>query len=121
MTEADRAAHHRSNKDDEGAWEEVEPVEAAEQKGLATTITVRFSAEDAELIRALAVKLDASYSDVIRRAVRNLLRPRFSFDQQHTTAFVCIGSGLTSTQRGPTFARDVIEVPSITGGHIPNC
>jgi hypothetical protein len=65
-------AHH--DRADEGELVLELPAEARPH-GLATTITVRFPAEEAALIRRMAKETGASYSDIVRDAVRAYKQP----------------------------------------------
>lgn len=60
-----------------------EPTGTKRRSELAATITVRFPAEEAARIRALAKDTGLSYSDIIRRAVEAYTRP---------TAFIHAGA-----------------------------
>lgn len=77
--EKDWAAFYRQHKDDPEIWGEPEEGSPATRRRgrLSATITVRFSPEEASGIRELAKELGASYSDVVRRAVREFIHPRF--------------------------------------------
>jgi hypothetical protein len=74
----DAAAYYEAHKDDPDLWEEVPTPPPAERrrKGLAATITVRFSVEEAEAIRRVAQERALSYSQVVREAVARFTRPR---------------------------------------------
>ena len=72
-SEQERAAFYKAQKDDEDVWEEVEPSKprmGRPSKGLKATITVRFTEEEADVIRAEAQATGATYSEVVRNAVR---------------------------------------------------
>lgn len=58
----------------------VDPRMPPFRRGLVATITVRFPAEEAASIRALAKESGLSYSDVIRRAVDAYARPRLTLN-----------------------------------------
>lgn len=78
--ERDWAAFYREHKDDPGMWGEPEEYPPpARKRPLSATITVRFSPEEASEIREMAKKLGASYSDVVRRAVREFVHPHSMF------------------------------------------
>ena len=71
--EQERAAFYQAHKDDEDMWEDVEPPKRRKgrpSKGLKATITVRFTEEEADIIRAEAQATGATYSEVIRNAIR---------------------------------------------------
>lgn len=73
------AAFYQAHKDDAELWgEPKEPAPAKRRQGLAATITVRFSAEEAELIRRLARDTNLTYSDIVRKAVQSFTQPRFT-------------------------------------------
>lgn len=80
MTHNERdAAFYQAHKDDTELWgEPEEPATTKRRAGLSATITVRFSAEEAEAIRRMAQEAKLTYSDVVRRAVRALTQPRFT-------------------------------------------
>jgi hypothetical protein len=81
MNEDERARFYEEHQDDPDVWEEVEVAARTPRKtGLNATITVRFPPEEAAGIRAFAKQNDLSYSDVVRKAVQNLIRPSFSYD-----------------------------------------
>lgn len=86
MTEEDRAEYYDQHRDDPSVWTEMEdgfhvPSRARQQGGLSSTVTVRFAPEDAAKLRQLAERLELSYSDVIREAVRQVIEPRFVIDR----------------------------------------
>ncbi len=71
--ERERAAFYQAHKDDEDVWEEVEPPKPRKgrpSKGLKATITVRFTEEEADIIRREAQATGATYSEVVRNAIR---------------------------------------------------
>ncbi len=73
------AAFYEARKDDPELWgEPEEPAEPKRRPGLAATITVRFTAEEAEAIRRLAQESQLTYSEVVRKAVQTFTRPRFT-------------------------------------------
>jgi crotonobetainyl-CoA:carnitine CoA-transferase CaiB-like acyl-CoA transferase len=75
--EKDWAEFYQQHKDDPEMWGAPEPSTSPARRGsLRATITVRFSPEEASEIRELAKKLDVTYSDVVRRAVSEFIRPR---------------------------------------------
>lgn len=74
--ERDWAAFYREHKDDPEIWgEPEEDAPPARKRPLSATITVRFPPEEALEIRELAKNLGISYSDVVRRAVREFVHP----------------------------------------------
>lgn len=71
MNEQERAAYYQTHRDDPDVWGEGETRNAPRaHRGLTTTVTVRFSATDAEKLRRMAQDMDMSYSDVVREALR---------------------------------------------------
>jgi len=85
MTEEERAEYYDQMGDDAGVWGEIEeachaPTEVGKRGGLSTTVTVRFAPEDAAKLRELSERLQRTYSDVVREAVRRLIEPTFAID-----------------------------------------
>lgn len=79
MNEKDWASYYQENKDDLEVWgEPEEDVSAPRSGGLNATITVRFSSEEAADLRELARELDASYSEIVRLAVRKFVHFRLA-------------------------------------------
>ncbi len=78
--EQDKATFYQQHKDDPDIWGEPEEgTPSTRRRGrLNATITVRFPPEEASGIRELAKNLGVSYSDVVRRAVREFIHPRIS-------------------------------------------
>lgn len=75
-SEAERAAFYQAHKDDPDVWEKIErPKRRGPKKRLSSTITVRFSQDETDLIRREAERTDSNYSEVVRRAVRALGQP----------------------------------------------
>ena len=71
--ERERAAFYEAHKQDGDVWEEVEPPKpriGRPTRGLKATITVRFTEEEADLIRREAQATGATYSEVVRNAIR---------------------------------------------------
>src|SRR4051794_8536177 len=74
--EAERAAFYEQHQADAEMWgEPVEPPPTDRREGLAATITVRFSPEEAERIRRIARERHLTYSQVVREAVREYTHP----------------------------------------------
>ncbi len=75
--ERDWAEFYEQHKDDPEMWgEPVEGTPSPRRRGrLSATIAVRFPPEEASGIRELAKNLGVSYSDVVRRAVREFIHP----------------------------------------------
>ena len=83
MSEKDWAKFYQEHKDDPEVWgEPEEDVSPARRGGLTTTITVRFSPEEASAIREVAQELDVSYSEIVRRAVRKFVHSRLVVGQR---------------------------------------
>jgi len=85
MTEEERAEYYERVGDDPQVWGELDdayhvPTQARKKGGLSTTVTVRFAPEDAARLRQLAERMNLSYSDVVREAVRQVLEPKFVID-----------------------------------------
>ncbi len=79
----DWAKFYQEHKDDPEIWgEPEEDVPPARRGGLTTTITVRFSPEEASAIRRLAQELDTSYSELVRRAVRKFIHFRLAVGEK---------------------------------------
>jgi hypothetical protein len=73
------AAFYEAHKDDAELWgEPEEPTREKPARGLAATITVRFSVAEAERIRRVAEEAGVTYSEVVRRAVQSFTQPRFT-------------------------------------------
>lgn len=72
----EEAAYYEAHRDDPEEW--GDPIEApivAPKSGLAISVTVRFSPEDAEAIRATARLENKTYSEVVRTAVQRYTQP----------------------------------------------
>lgn len=95
--EAELAAYYQQHKDDDDAWGEVEPTPASVgRRALDATITVRFSAAEAEQIRQLAKAHGLSYSAIVRRAVAHFTQPTIEV-QQTAEANYFFNAGQTAT------------------------
>ncbi len=76
--DSETANFYQQHKDDPNVWGDADnQVPAHSRKGLEATITVRFSSEEAALIRGLAKRDNLTASEVVRAAVKNYLRPHF--------------------------------------------
>ena len=76
-TEQEWADFYQAHKEDPDMWGDPEPGPIKRPRGRPTpgrsaVITVRFNPEEATIIRREAEATEASYSDVIRRAVHLL-------------------------------------------------
>jgi len=75
MSETELAAYYQRHRDELASWEEVEsPVPPGSRPRIAGRITVEFPPDEMDALRQLAARSDASYTEVIRRAVRALAR-----------------------------------------------
>lgn len=106
MTEEERAEYYEQHKDDPQVWGEIDeafqvPTHAKKQGGLSVTLTVRFVPEDAAKLRLLAERLNLSYSDVVREAVRQVVQPRFSIDLRDTNVAYKVPSRSTQGEESP--------------------
>ena len=76
MSERELADFYQAHKDDPDLWEDADPPEPRRRRrpsrGLKAIITVRFTSEEADVIRREAAATSATYSDVVRRAIRLL-------------------------------------------------
>lgn len=74
MTEQELADFYQAHKDDPDLWGEMEkPPRRARgrpSRGLSAIITVRFTPKEAAIIRREAETTGATYSDIIRNAIR---------------------------------------------------
>ena len=89
LTDEERAEQYEQAQDDPKVWTELDdafhvPAHARSRGGLSSTVTVRFDPSDAAKLRELAERLQLSYSDVIREAVRQIVEPRFVIDTEHS-------------------------------------
>ncbi len=74
------AAYYDAHRDDPDEWgDPIEPPVARNRKNLTATITVRFSAEEAEGIRRKAKAAGITYSEVVRKAVQEYTQSSSSF------------------------------------------
>ena len=73
--ERDWAKFYQEHRDDPDMWGEPEKeVQPAPKSGLSSTVTVRFSPEEASEMRSWAKKLDLTYSTLVRTAVRTFVQ-----------------------------------------------
>lgn len=98
------AAYYEANKDNPDLWGDPdEPTPTKRRSGLAASITVRFSEDEAEAIRRLAQETHMTYSEIVRKAVLVFTRPRFTIENglvfnpfnQPNTATAASGRGAT--------------------------
>jgi hypothetical protein len=79
MSEKDWAKFYREHKDDPEIWgEPEEDTPPPRSGGLSATITVRFSPDEATELRELAEEMGATYSEIVRLAVRKFVQFRLS-------------------------------------------
>lgn len=67
MSEETRAQYYQTHKDDEDEWGEPERPASAKRR-LASMISVRFSPDEAKMIRRAAESIDESVSQYVRKA-----------------------------------------------------
>ncbi len=67
MAEDRDAAYYQANKDNEDDW--GEPLEPTARRKLDTMVSARFTAEEAESIRAAAKAANMTQSEFVRQAV----------------------------------------------------
>src|SRR5258708_31044603 len=89
-----RAEFYKAHRDDESIWEDVEAPQQP-NRALGVTLTVRFAADDAELIRSMAKRLGVGYSEGVRTAVSRFVRPTFMFDAQQANATLNVATPVT--------------------------
>ncbi|MDQ2786552.1 MAG: ribbon-helix-helix protein, CopG family [Chloroflexota bacterium] len=80
MNDMDRAQHYEEHDSDE-TWAEPEYDAPKDRSRMSTTLTVRFPPDEAEAIRRKAKAANATYSDVVRAAVRSYTEPRMTITQ----------------------------------------
>ncbi len=80
--ERDWAKFYREHKDDPEIWgEPEEDAPPPRSGGLSATITVRFSPEEATDLRELAEEMGATYSEIVRLAVRKFVHLRLTTER----------------------------------------
>ena len=105
-SDAERAAFYQAHKHDPEGWAELErPKRRGREKRLISTITVRFSPEETDLIRREAERTNSTYSEVVRRAVHALGQPWHAEAGTTTNLFVAgpaeANQGLRLESDGP--------------------
>ena len=89
MGEKERAAYYQAHRDPKDLEEVDSPVQKGKGARLSTSITVRFSPDEADIIRGAAKAGQCSYSNVVRAAVRQLAVPAFAIHwSSYTVPFV---------------------------------
>ncbi|MBI3968719.1 MAG: hypothetical protein HY329_24045 [Chloroflexi bacterium] len=72
-TERELAEYYQNHKDDPELWEEVDaPGPPPQRQNLGVSITVRFTPAEAQELRAAAKRMNLTYSQLVREAVRRL-------------------------------------------------
>src|SRR6476469_7235149 len=109
----EEATHFEAHRNDPGEW--GDPVEApvvAPRNGLAISITVRFSPQEADAIRRTADMEGKNYSEVVRTAVRRYTRPDTVSLSSGNISLTGMGVHTSQTQRdlGPS-------IVDIVGAH----
>lgn len=79
MSEKEKASYYKKHKDDPDVWSD-EAETSKPQSTLGASITIRIASDDAKLLRDLAKRTGLRYSEIVRQAVSNYVRPQFSFD-----------------------------------------
>lgn len=106
MKDTDRARYYEEHDDDE-AWAEPEYDSPKDRSRLSATITVRFPADEADAIRRKAKAAKATYSDVVRAAVRSYTDPRVTITQTTQNLRWPAGSGTPfAAVQATTFVLD---------------
>ena len=86
-------------------------IEDRRRRRLSATITVRFSPEEADLIRRMAEARDVSYSDIIREAVKAYAEPRRPIEHsvmtQDYSARTTVSVGRPNITLDPTFRKEL--------------
>jgi Ribbon-helix-helix protein, copG family len=95
---SERAASYQRLKDQPGAWDTADVSEPEKGRPLGATLSVRLSPEDMRLLRQQADNAGLSYSELVRRAVEQFIRPRVEvrWDADHN-AWVNGSLGLALT------------------------
>jgi predicted DNA binding CopG/RHH family protein len=99
------AQYYQDHMDDPDLWEEPEVVPARARGTLGATITVRFSPDEADLIRRRAKQAGVPYSEVVRQAVHDLLHPRFTVQQGLANQLFVVGKPPVPQDSGFTLAQ----------------
>lgn len=78
-SESEKAAFYKAHKDDPDVWSD-ETERTPERSPLGASITIRISPEDAHLLKEAARRTGLRYSEIVREAVAQYVRPRYSFE-----------------------------------------
>lgn len=84
--EKDLAAFYQEHRGDPENWGELEEAPNSARKrpaNMGVTITVRLQADDAEALRRTAAMEQATYSDVVRKAILRYVQPNRVFEANH--------------------------------------
>lgn len=92
MDDKEKADYYKAHKDDPEVWGDAEGTETESSHRLGSTVTVRLSDEDTQILREMAKKLQLTYSEVLRNALRQFYRPRFSFDETNSNFALAFGA-----------------------------
>jgi uncharacterized protein (DUF1778 family) len=76
--EKTRAQYYQAHKDDPDEWGEPEPSPAPRKRRLASMISVRFSPDEARMVRLAAETVDESVSQFVRKATLQRCQPQRS-------------------------------------------
>ncbi len=94
------AAYYQQHRNDPDVWGDPEESgEPPRRSGLTATITVRFSAEEAETIRRMARETGMTYSEIIRKAVDALSRPQFVIREGYVSQILSQHSTTATVER----------------------
>ena len=83
MKKKESAAFYQEHQDDPELWGDLEEAPAPTRHrptGLGVSITVRFTANEAEAIRRTAKQEGVTYSDIVRKSVLRYVRPNQTFE-----------------------------------------
>ena len=101
-----RAQYYQAHKDDDDEWGEPERQPASSKRRLASMISVRFSPDEAKMVRRAAESADESISQFVRKAaLQRCQHPRYLAPSISGTALQSSQSqstspGSTSTMGG---------------------
>jgi len=98
MADKDRARYYEEHDADE-TWAEPEYDTPKDRSRYSATITVRFPPDEAERIQRIATATNATYSDVVRKAVRAYdapAEPRMTITQRTQNQTWIAGTSITT-------------------------